>query len=280
MNKKKTEQLYNQKIITSGDRLEVYKYNSYQVIGRESKNETGRAGKEELDEETKIQNKIKSRKEVLYKARNNIIRLIKSNSDLNTFITLTYKENYNDLGKSKEHLKLFFKKLKKDFSVLKFLYVLEYQQRGAIHYHILCNIPINIKLSTSKEIKTLDHRELENNFKNKYWSNRGFIDIRNLKSEDNTNIALYVSVYLVEDLMGLDLQGNRCYGYSRNLNKPLEVKIDSKDNTEDIIKELDSYILTHTNSYQIGYRNKKGSYRNSSVTYLDFNKNNGVVNEN
>lgn len=273
MNKRKTEKLYNQKIIASGERLEVYKYNSYQVVGRESKNETGRAGKEDLDEEIKIQNKEKSRKEVLYKARNNIIRLIKSNSDLNTFITITYKENYKDLSKSKEHLKLFFKKLKKDYSNLKFIYVLEYQQRGAIHYHILCNIPINIKLSTSKEKKSLDHRELEKNFSKKYWSNRGFVDIRNLQTEDNTNIALYVSVYLVEDLMGLDLQGNRCYGYSRNLNKPLEVKIDSKDNIEDIIKELEDYKLTHTNSYQIGYKNKLGNYRSSSVTYLDFNKN-------
>lgn len=273
----KAEQLYNKKIISSGDRLEVYKYNSYQVTGRESRNETGRAGKEDIDEDTKAQNKVKSRKEVLYKARNNIIRLVKSNADLSTFITLTYQDNYKDLGKSKEHLKLFFKKLKKDYTTLKFLYVLEYQQRGAIHYHILCNVPINIKLSTSKEIKSIDHRALENSFKNKYWSNRGFVDIRNLESEDNTNIALYVSVYLVEDLMGLDLQGNRCYGYSRNLNKPLEVRIDSKDSVEDIIKELDSYKLTHTNSYEIGYRNKKGMYRNSSVTYLDFNKNKGEL---
>jgi hypothetical protein len=64
---------YNLKIVSSGNRLELYKYSKYQKQGFKSNNSKGRKGKG-----SNTINKEKNRKEVLIRARNNIIRLVNS----------------------------------------------------------------------------------------------------------------------------------------------------------------------------------------------------------
>lgn len=145
-------------------------------------------------------NTMSHRRETLYKARNNIIRIISYNEDRQTFITLTYEDNMQDLKQSKKYINYFFKKLTKGYPGLKYVYVLEFQERGAIHYHILCSIQLTIKTGESNRYKPKAQKELENYYRVNYWSNRGFVDIRNLESEGITNVAKYVSAYLVEDL--------------------------------------------------------------------------------
>ena len=266
---KEYEKLYNEKVIISGNRVEIYKYKTYMRINKKANNKNGRKGNGGNGATDKKKKKI-NRKLSLNRARNNIIRLCNSNTDLETFITLTYKDNYQDLGKSKEHISYFFKKLKKDYPDLKYIYVLEFQSRGAIHYHILCNIKIDE--ITPGKYKSDIHKQYERNFSKKYWSNRGFVDIRNLSKEGNTNAGKYVATYLVEDLFDLDLKGNRCYGYSNNLNKPIEIKNDTKRNIEDITKEYKDYDLTFSNCYQIRFVDKTGKERSSNVNYYDFYK--------
>lgn len=268
----KQGKIYNTKIIESGERLEIYKYQGYITTGEKSNNSEGRRGKAELTKEQKEENTARRRKETLVTARNNIIRLISCNSnDLRLFITLTYKDNFQDLKKSKEHLKKFFKKLSQDYKNLKYVYVLEYQERGAIHYHILTNIEIDIKTSRSNELKTQEQKDLENYFRVHYWSSRGWVDIRALDTEGIKVISKYVSSYLVEDLFKLDLKGNRAYGYSKNLNKPIISTIESKLTIEDLI-DLENYSLQYTSSYKRIYTDKTGMERESNVNYFDYLK--------
>ena len=111
---KEYEKLYNEKVIISGNRVEIYKYKTYMRINKKANNKNGRKGNGGNGATDKESKKI-NRKLSLNRARNNIIRLCNSNTDLETFITLTYKDNYQDLGKSKEHISYFFKKLKKDY---------------------------------------------------------------------------------------------------------------------------------------------------------------------
>lgn len=177
-------------------------------------------------------------------------------------------------------MKVLFKKLGKSFPGFKYIYVLEYQSRGAIHYHMLCNYPVLRELSQSNKVKTDYHKDLEKAFARQFWSNRGFVDIRSFKEVDNMNVALYVAAYLVEDLIGLDLKGNKCFGYSRKLNKPIEVKIDNKDSIDSIISKFDDYKVTYLGNYNISYYDTNGSYRNSKVTYIDLDKERGIKNEN
>ena len=85
----------NLKIIKSGDRLEIFKVNNYIITSGKANNETGRRGKAELSKEQKANNSKHNRKQTLQQARNDIIRLIKCNPDMNTFILLTFAEEHD-----------------------------------------------------------------------------------------------------------------------------------------------------------------------------------------
>lgn len=254
---------YNIKTVECNDRIEVYKYSRAIVEGR-TNNIKGRKGKHDMkDRKTE-----KNRKETLNKARNEIIRLVKCNQDMTTFITLTYAENMQDIKKSKDDLSKCFRLLQKFFPNFKYLYVLEFQKRGAIHYHVLCNLPVPVKTAKSKKLKEDEQKEFENFFEEVFWEH-GFVDIRDLAQEGNTNAGLYVSVYLVEDLYDIDLKGNKCYGFSRNLNKPVINKQYINMSSADIVLESnESYDIHFISNYKIEYTNGLKIYSNS-VTYFD-----------
>lgn len=255
---------YNLKKIVSGDRIEIYKYSIAQEINHKGRNKTGRKGKGKAKME-------KNRKEVLNKARNMIIRLANCNTDLTTFMSLTYADNMQNLKASKGHLNILFKRLQEDFLGFKYLYVLEFQSRGAIHYHVLCNFPVLFKTAGPREFKPEFQKILENQFKEMYWPH-GFVDIRNLKEEGNTNAGLYVSTYLIEDLFKLDLDGAKCYGYSRNLNKPKEsTTLTEKDPAEVLQSFSRDHDLVYASNYGMQYENE-GKLVNGNVNYFDLYK--------
>lgn len=241
--------MYNLKIICCDNRVEIYKYNNYAV----------KEGFKHQDNK-KESDFIKNRKDTLNKSRNNIIRLIKCNPDMTTFITLTYKHE-KDYKQSKKDINIFFTKLRKVYKNLKYLWVLEYGSRNKrLHYHVLCNIPIGIETNKSEE-----HKKYEREFASKYWGH-GFIDIRSLSQEDNTNIALYVSVYITKSLELTNLEGYRVYGYSnKTLNKPLILTFTDNRSLEETLKDFKDYKITYSNSYKIG---------DGSVNYFDMEVNN------
>ncbi|EOU1140636.1 hypothetical protein AB8J25_002970 [Clostridium perfringens] len=228
-----------------------------------------------MGKDEKIENSKRNRKTTLINTRNNIIRLIKSNDDMKTFITLTF-ETQTDYKESKKLINNFFNKLRRNNKDLKYLWVLEFgSKNGRLHYHVLTNLelPININFAKSRERKSDVHKEFENNFRKKYWKH-GFVDIRNLEQEDNTNIALYVSCYIVKDLLDKQFEGYRIYGYSRKtLTKPNVSTIYDGRNIEELLKEFgEKYELKYTNSYDIGYLDKYNNEHKGKVTYLDLIK--------
>lgn len=246
--------LCNVRIITSNDRLEVYRYNNYSFKkGEKRDNNNGRKGNDELDQEEKEENSKHNRKTTLIEARNNIIRLIKCNNDMQTFITLTFSYDV-DYQESKKHLRKFFRKLNDDFKGCKYIWILELTKRKRVHYHILTNVNFGIIHLENKKRKTEKHKSIEREVAKKYWKH-GFIDIRNLGLEQNSNIALYVASYVVKDLLEVEeLRGQRVYGYSyRTMDKPIEYCYWTDENLEEFIKHIsDNYELTFTNSYKIG----------------------------
>lgn len=254
---------FNLKVIQSGNRIEVYKYSKANEKGFEGKNKTGRKGKGMADT-------VKNRREVLNKARNNIIRLINCNQDLMTFISLTYKDNMKDLKQSKADLNKCIKELQRDFINFKYLYVLEFQSRGAIHYHMLCNLPVPTETAKTKQLKSEGQKIFEKQFHETYWEH-GWVDIRDLQQEGNTNAGLYVSVYLIEDLFDIDLQGSKCYGNSRNLKKPIEYTELTKQKPHEIPFEFKDYDLKYASSYNMQYEQNKEVIK-SQVNYFDMYK--------
>lgn len=264
--------MYNLKIIRSGNRLEIYKFNDYVVKFKDDFVQTDENILDLPELRESKDNKYfqdKKRKETLNVARNNIIRLIQSNSDMMTFITLTFAEE-QDFKESKKSLNNLFNKLRRRYLNLKYLWVLEYgSKNNRLHYHLLCNIGIDIELCDSKTKKSDSHKELENNFQKRYWK-YGFVDIRSLNQECNTNIALYVSVYITKSMANRDLEGYRVYGYSqKTLIKPIEEFYYSLDAVDNVLESFSGdYDVKFTNSYPIGYVSK-GKERTGNVTYID-----------
>ena len=191
---------------------------------------------------------------------------------MNLFVLLTFKDN-KDYKSSKKCLNNFFNKLRKDYKDLKYLWVMEYGDiNGRLHFHVLCNIPVNIKLAATKENKSKDHKELENYFNEKYWG-YGYVFIRSLSQEGNTNVALYVSVYITKSLEKKELEGYRIYGYShKTLNKPIERRTYTNECIEDILSNFKGYEIKFSNSYGIGYTDYKGEHI-GTVLYLDLKEN-------
>lgn len=240
--------LYNVKQITSGKRVEVYLYNNVKLKEYTVK-------KSQILYSSSDEDREKRKVKTLQAARNQIIRLISSNQDLTTFITLTYRENYQFVGISKEHLNKFFKQLRKDYMLLKYCYVIEFQERGAIHYHILTNWPVPVATALPKHKKPEDQKKYEQFFSSTYW-NWGFVDIRNLYTDCIDNVAKYVSCYLTKDTRTLGLEYNHCYGFSRNLRRPKEEKLFIDKPIPDLLKDYGSkYDLQYCNSYMFGEMN-------------------------
>lgn len=272
--------MYNLKIIRCGNRIEIYKFNNYTVTERGTEKEFYRfidQGEKEQqisieDIEEKKNNKLENRLNNLNRTRNKIIRLIKCNNDMKTFITLTFAKE-TDYKQSKKYLNNLFNKLRRKYQDLKYLWVLEYgDKNNRLHYHLLANIEIPIILSSSKERKSKEHKQLEKEFSKKYWK-YGFVDIRALNQEGNTNIALYVATYIVKSLGNRDLEGYRVFGYSnKTLNKPIIETYLDKRTLEEILKEFEGYKVSYSNNYSIGYT-KDGTDRKGNVIYFDMEVN-------
>jgi len=58
------------------------------------------------------------------------------------FVTLTYPERYPDPNKAKDHLRAFFERIRRRYPDSSGIWRMEFQERGAPHFHILfCELP-------------------------------------------------------------------------------------------------------------------------------------------
>ena len=233
---------YNVKLVFSGDnRIEIYKYQRA-IADKAASTPQGRA-KEATEEHKEV-----NRATTLNRARNSIIRLVETNSNVwKSFITLTYSENMQDIQKVKEHWKYTLKKLHKDYKELYWLYVIEVQQRGAYHLHLLTSIPVE------------NTHSFNDAFNSKYW-NRGFTKC--IPVSELSGISKYIAVYLTKE--GCNTHGTRIYSYSRNLLKPIEAKFLTHDSYKDILQQYSDYQIQYSNQYEIVYQDVY-----SEVYYFD-----------
>jgi len=133
------------------------------------------------------------------RARNNVRRILLTNSDMRRFITLTYAENIRDRDKAYQDFKIFLRKIRrryKDVTEFKYICVAEKQKRGAIHFHLITNIYI-------------DQQELE-----KLWKH-GFVWIRYIR--DYKRIIWYIRKYITKEAME---KSKKAYSCSRNIERP------------------------------------------------------------
>lgn len=174
-------------------------------------------------------------------------RLAKCNADeWKTFITLTFAENITDIAFANKKFRYFIDKVQRKFKQLKYICIPEFQKRGAVHYHLLTNIPL--------ENTDLIYTQIDNEkFKHiKYW-NEGFTKVDSLNN-DIKKIVGYVSKYMTKDIDDR-LYNRHRYFYSRNLIKPQINYLDLDDikHREFFENLLNKKALIYTNQYQNSY---------------------------
>jgi len=183
--------LTKSKIIKSGSLIETYNYEKPVRYGHKtSTNKKNSVGTKNLQRAFEYANKT------IYRAVNTLRRLIFANfTENDKFITLTFNNeqdfDINDLDECLIRYQKFMRKLRAKYKFLKYLTVPEFQKRGAVHYHILCNLPY----ITQSELQKL-------------WP-YGFSKINAVKS--TTHLALYLVKYLSKKFDDPRKFGHRLY---------------------------------------------------------------------
>lgn len=203
------------KCIASGSIIEFIEYGKGQGVYRGF--ETFTTGKK-VCKTTKSSDNIN-------RTKHKLRQLVNANCDSisSKFVTLTYAENFQDLTIAKNDFKNFVKRWnyqrKKDgLQNLKYVYVVEFQERGAIHFHVIF---FNLNFIHWKVIEKL-------------WGN-GFIKINNIKNCDN--VGAYVVKYMQKNSNDGRLNNRDLYGRSKgNLDSPLEI-----NNPKEVAKLLEIY---------------------------------------
>jgi hypothetical protein len=199
---KKRMEIYNRKLIISGDVMEFYAYEK--SIARGYKIDPGSAPGRSV--EASEEDKQKNRTLVLSRAQKRVRRLINANKCRGVkFVTLTFAENIQDLDLANAHFNRFIKRAQYRLGKFGWLVVPEFQKRGAIHYHLVTFGLGYVPNSTLREI----------------WGH-GFVRIN--RCDDVTNLGAYVCKYMTKQPGEVDkLIGRRSWWCSRGLLEPEEI---------------------------------------------------------
>lgn len=163
----------------------------------------------------------------LARTRQLVADLVRCNSDVwKSFVTLTFKENMVDRDQALKTLKSYLKILKIHFPDLKYICVPERQARGALHFHLLLNIPCNSELIPKRFRKKIFNKKKGRYYDMLYYDlpywKHGYslaFDCVN-DVDDNFSFEKYVCKYMTKDLFDPTAFGRVKVLHSRNLIKP------------------------------------------------------------
>lgn len=223
---------YNLRVVRSGNVIEVYQYEKkvyydYEYFERnvDRQRPDNWHGKEDKS---------------LARARREIRRIIWCNlNKYSKFLTLTYKENMQDIQQFYYDWQIFTTNMKRKGYRLNYLYVLEHQKErgikynqgeGAIHAHVVI---FNDEYIPWEVIKTS-------------WKH-GVIDLHKIR--DIGNLGAYVCKYLTKD--ALAEYNSKSYHCSQGLKRSVERKITLTEG-ESLIEELFAHgEVVFTSEYDI-----------------------------
>ena len=184
----------------------------------------------DLVKQRKLKIKSDNKKKADNRAKTKVRRLINANigryNEKDKFITLTVKENETDRQKMNDEFKKFMKRLKYNFKdrIIKYIAVIEKQERGSIHYHVIIFGLPYIKKSALQEI----------------WKH-GFIQINAIDKFDD--LGRYLVKYMTKDIKTEREENQKRYLCSNKLIQP--TIIENIDINELIENEDLKIIFTH-----------------------------------
>lgn len=219
----------------------------------------------------KLDRKEERRKQTLRDAKNKARRIALSNFNKNSlFVTLTYEKNQKNVKEADEDFRQFIETLNEDFQKNhKYLAVREFQDRGAVHYHML--IDLNITWDRDDH----ERREyFERLVHDVYWSH-GWVDLKRLDYREEgrkrkkyneegsvDNVGAYIVKYM--DIDDVRLQDYKSYLTSKGLERP---KTYTGEEAAAVIKayNLNQKKEVFTNQYDNEYLGK--------IVYREYNLN-------
>jgi hypothetical protein len=200
-----------QKIKITGDIIQLSRFQKEFAVGQRQ----FKSLVKETDEEPEKLSPEEIRHKSLRRAKTRIIDAVNTNVFAwkdeagrifpPVFLTLTFKKNLTDIELANYEFTKFMQRLNWEAghktAYHKYVVVIEFQKRGAIHYHqILFNMPFIYKTKLQE-----------------IWGN-GFIKVKEI--DDVRDVGFYVTKYLVKDLRDPRLKGHKSYFISRGLLKP------------------------------------------------------------
>lgn len=220
----------SKKVVISGPIIELYEYEFTPKTTYINTNGRAGSGMEITEERSRLY-----RNAVLSRAKKKVRRLINANigkwGEWPKFLTLTFAEHITCVREANYEFKKFRQRLEYELKIkLKYVAVVEFQQSGRIHYHVVIfNMPY------------IDANRLAS-----IWQN-GYIKINAIDHVDN--VGAYVTKYMTKDNDDPRLRGEKSYFASRGLYKPLERFIDNRQLTD--IKR----IFDHAKVFESEYEN-------------------------
>ncbi|WP_430615846.1 hypothetical protein IGI71_002830 [Enterococcus sp. DIV1279b] len=276
---------YNQKIIETPTYTEIYDYETIITPKRNTdKKEVTLERKKQLawlyDDEiiekrrnfdelsAKKQYSSLKRKQQYYKnMRFDIARLVDTNFDNRTkFLTLTFRENVQDIDYANNEFKKFIKRLNYALyhtkkAKIKYLATWEKQKRGAVHYHIIL----------------FDFPYISVNHLTTIWGH-GYVKINQIDVDSVENRGRYISKYFDKEL-DLKEHKKKAFFKSRNLKLPktthklAEQPFDS--NNQDVLYTSEYLVrrpIFYSSLNESGQPEMKMDFQESTVRYTKIKK--------
>ncbi len=225
-------------VIKTGNSHDVYGYQFPLIVG-----------KKVLSNKPKSRNRSEEYKlRSITRAITNIRRLALGNFKNNDkFVTLTFNDDNDfDITKLKEclvYLKKFLRRLSNMYPGFKYILVTEFQKRGAVHYHMICNLPF------------IDNDEL-----GRIWGH-GYTKI--LAMNNSRGVSVYLSKYLSKRLDDPRKLGHKLYYSSKNLIRPIKIY---GEEAERLLKELEE-----DPTMNMDYSNEYETQNNGTATFQLYN---------
>lgn len=194
------------KVVVCGHIIEIYTYETMPTPNVNNKN--NKSHKSDLEWIVDVKS---DRKNNAKKKRWEFIRVVNMNfTEHSKFITLTFAENVTDLDQAHHEFDKFMKRLRKKIKrPIKYAAVVEFQKRGAIHYHMISDLPY------------IPKQELAETWR------QGFVRINDIQHVDN--VGAYLSKYMTKENGDLRLRGRKSYFTSQGLERPLILRGEDAD---------------------------------------------------
>lgn len=123
-------EMFKEKLVVSGQFVDLYNFSKWQFWDYtkfEKKSFEKKNLKRSIFAQVRASAKIRS--------------LVNCNPFLNKFLTLNFAKNLQNLNEANYAFKKFMQRLKYKYIDFKYISVVEFQKRGAVHYHLVCNLP-------------------------------------------------------------------------------------------------------------------------------------------